>query len=77
MRSNNPENLSPDALEIAEICRQLPPEAQRELLALAECASRHADIGAVDAILEQRRRGDITGLEATELFERLPGRADA
>ena len=42
-----------------------------------DAASRNVDIGAVDAILEQRRRGDITGLEATEMFERMPGRTDA
>ncbi len=73
MKSDSHKNLSPEAIEVGQRYSRVPPEAQREIGALMGALSRGADSGAIDVILEQRRSDKITGLEATEQLELLPG----
>ena len=77
MKSDSHKNLSPQAIEVGQRYSRLPPEAQREISALMGALSRDADPGAIDVILQQRRSDKITGAEAVENLEALPGKTDA
>ena len=74
MKSDRSENPSLEALEFAMGYTGLPPEGQRELDALMGAHCRNADPDAIDVIIEQRKRGDVTGLETMKKLEALPGR---
>jgi len=75
MKSDRPENLSRQALEVEVRYRRLPPEAQREFRAFMDALSLDAEQDATHVILEQRLSGEITGTEATRKLEVILGRA--